>query len=283
MQKRIAQSCSLVAALIMIGPWSSYGAVCYVDDPNHLQPRAATIQTGVGQELPALCNHTVEGTGCTLEVFNDGSVSSGSCLTVAGGVTVEMNDHTIDCTGSCDYAFNLTGSNVDLENGNITGCWLAAVGVGTSANSTITDFDIDLTATAGGCTGNGNNGISPNTGANYSLKTITRVAMRDGDGAGIISAYFTDVVDSIIRDFGTYGIIVTATSNSVGTDIIHSVLFGNGWNVATGTSYTGASISESFVSDGDTCNFANYGGSCAAPGTMMHLSGVNFDGNTILH
>lgn len=259
----------------------AHGGNCYVNDPNHLIPYGATIQTGAGQEVPTLCGSTVEGTGtgCTLEILNDASISSGECLKTVGKVRVEMNGHTINCSGSCTNAIRVHTSAADLVDGIITGCWQYGVYLfASNSTSTISDFDIDLAPTGAGCSGNGDVGI----GGNYGMKTITRVSIGHADAAAIDAASWTDVIDSIIHD-NQVGIAIAATSGSVGTDISGSLLVDNNYNIKNTTTYTGGSLTDSTIRGGSVCNFADIGASCVAAAGALQLGGINFIDNAIVH
>src|SRR5689334_20873115 len=123
-------SCATVLAL-----WVSQAAAtntCYVDDPGNLHGLTSPIQEGSSGELTSLCGHEVHGTSCVLQVGDNNSVlnssSGANCLSIGGGVTVQMQGHTITCTGSdCGTAINITASSgssgkVDIQGyGTVTG------------------------------------------------------------------------------------------------------------------------------------------------------------------
>ncbi len=259
-----------VLLLGCVASTNAYAANCCVDGVCNVY--ATTLNTGTAPFAAGLCGHTISGSGATCRIImqQDDSLSSGSCVTLGDRVTLDMNGHSITCTGYCDTAIastdTTTSNPVKIEGGgDILGCWTdAATAVADTYNSTITDVHIDL-ATCGA------NGLGP-------YKTITRVSIGDGGGTGVDAGAGTSIVDSIIHN-STVGVKVRG-SGGAGTSISGSLLYNNSTNIQTMTTVSGSggpqTLTGSTVLAPPTCAFKDYSGSCGPAVNTIDLTGVNF-------
>ena len=160
-----------------------------------------------------LCGCTISGTNCEMRLTADTSSSSSSdCLTLGSGVILDMNGHSITCTGTdCGYAIKNTNSGgssakVEISNGFISGCWDVGIGRTGGTNATIDDMVIDLGSSC-------SNGISYWRGT---TKTI-----------GIYNMYSTISNTQVVHA----GLGIDMSFDG-GGDIVNCVLQENGYGVA---------------------------------------------------
>jgi hypothetical protein len=265
----------------------SFATNCCVDG---LCIYIGTLSTGT-TPLNSLCSHTISGSGCTINMMQNESVTSGNCVTMQGSTTLNMNGHSIDCTTSaCGIGVTVTHASSNNANqikgtGTISGCWQGGAGLGGIAytsNDTIQDVTVSLPAS--GCTTGYSSGL-------WSFKTFTRVVVGGATSAGLYAeGSSTNIADSIVHDNTGRGIwldIIYGSGQTAGPTITGTLAVDNGSNLAAYT-YSNTvhyNLTDSTVRHGTTCNFfeAVVGGGCVAATDLFRLSGVNFVDDTILH
>lgn len=207
------------------------GTCCDVNNSGCIYTSPMTFGTGA---WPTLCSSikTSAGNTCVANVPSGttpiGNVSSGDCITLGAGVTLDLGGATLNCTStSCATGIlNTTSagasSAVSVKNGKVTGCFANGVAFTGGTNSTISGTVVDGATTAG----------SPCTNALQSCLqtprgTTSRVRVLDCF-VGISLSAGEDMNDSVIENsyVGIYG---QATS-SIST--VNNVQFlGNGYDV----------------------------------------------------
>lgn len=160
-----------------------------------------------------LCGCTITGTNCQVKLTADTSTSSTSdCLTLGSGVTLDMDGHSITCTGTdCGYAIKNTNSGgssakVVIKNGFISGCWDVGIGRTGGTNATVDGMYVDLGRTC-------SNGISYWTGVTKSI--------------GLYEMY-SDITNTQVHHAGI-GIDMTFSGNGHLTNV---VMQGNEYGLA---------------------------------------------------
>jgi hypothetical protein len=251
---------------------NAFAANCCVDGVCNVY--ATTLNTGTAPFASGLCGHVISGSGATCKIImqQDEAVSSGDCVELADRVTLDMNGHTLECTGTCGTAIDNTDTStsnpVKIEGGGfIIGCWSdGATAVADTYNATITDVHIDLL----NYTCFGTSGLGP-------YKTITRVSV-GGASTGVTAGSTTSIVDSFIHN-SHVGVLVRG-SGGAGTDISDTLIYNSDINVQTATIPNGSggpqTMTGSTVLTG-TCQFKDYYGNCSTTaGSVIDLNGVNF-------
>lgn len=147
---------AVLGAVMDGAPSAVMAACCAVNGGpcNKTPPLVHGVPNG-GWEIP-VCSTTLSGENCVAELDATVNVSSGSCITLEEGVTLDMKGYAFNCTsGACGTAITNTDSGgssnkTQITNGDITGCWNRGINVTGGTNSTVTEMYIDL---AGSCSG----------------------------------------------------------------------------------------------------------------------------------
>lgn len=197
----------------------------------------ATITHGTSPWTGAVCGSVITGTNCTAILDANVSVASGDCITLGRGVTLDLNGYALNCTsGQCGGAILNTDSaanpnDVDIENGDITGCW--TVGIAQTqyqgSDTNVSDIFIDLD---GSCTG-----VGGSTGIAFIAGKIDRTIVKNARSIGIFLLEGEDVTNTKVSgtDNGSgsgTGIVVTGSGTSFDnvllTDNVINVHFNGG-------------------------------------------------------
>src|SRR6185369_7296876 len=168
-----------VVCAVMMTAQSAHAGLCQFDSI----PNLTSVTYGTSP-WTTFCGHTISGSGsggCTATVPSGsgtvGNIGSADCLTLGSGVTLELSDITINCTGTnCGNAIVNTNSGgssaaVTIKNGNVTGCWTTGLVFTGGSNSTVSGIALDGHTTAGACT----RGL--NAGINGARGTVSRVSI----------------------------------------------------------------------------------------------------------
>jgi hypothetical protein len=224
-----------------------------------------------------VCGSTISGTNCVAQLDADATASSGNCITLGAGVTLDLKGFAIHCTsGSCGTAVynttsGATSSKVMVEDGSITGCWTDGIFADLGTNSSATNMTIDLSGS--GC--QGTVGIS---GLKKSINTT--VVKHASTCIDIIGANGVDITDSMVRDC-SIGINSIGASTSTFTNVqslhndVNVKLFG------TGSATHANAVS---LQDAATCNCENGSGSCLGTITdcLTFTGATSFVDDTLL-
>jgi hypothetical protein len=200
----------VMAPIFMIAFASSAVAACCSlnGGPCNIIP---PLVHGVSPWTGSVCGSTISGTSCDAELSGDVNASSGDCLTLGSGVTLDMKGATLNCTsGGCGKAIINTSSGgssnkVVIQNGVITGCWSRGVSVEGGTNSSATQMYVDLAGS--GCQGDvGLYGLR--AGADHVVLKHADICYYWGGG---------DLQHSVIRDcdLGAKDLYTTASITNV--------------------------------------------------------------------
>ncbi len=248
--KRIALFLYLVAAVTALSPVPALAACCALNGgPCNIIP---PLVHGISPWTGSICGSTISGTSCTAELDANATASSGDCLTLGAGVTLDLNGYTINCNSSdCGNAILNTASSsgtgaVSVTNGDITGCFSGGVAQTGGSNTTVSELKIDL---AGSCTNNTSHGLFYITG----LIDHTVVANARGTGVWLMGG--KQLKNSIVRDSGT-GIYYSYFGSSAAFDNV--LVFGNDVNIQNATPASGIpSMQRSEIQLAGTCDCKN--------------------------
>jgi hypothetical protein len=279
--KMVKSAVVLAMACAVIGSAGRVYALCVFDTT----PNLTYLQFGQSP-WTSFCNHTISGTGsggCTATVpANSGPInwSSGNCLTIGSGVTLDLGGITINCdTTNCGAALANTASGsgsaaVSIENGTITGCWNTGIVASAGSNVTVSEMTLDRTSTAGSpCAAGLNAGLHSIRG------DIDRVSV-SGWLSGIFVYPGKDVNDSSI--YNNYVGIDNVGANSSGNDFVNLDLHSNGYafkNVTAGT-YKPTVKSTSIADDSGACNCIDSSLSCVSITSCVDFGSSTSKGDT---
>jgi hypothetical protein len=267
----------LLAVCFALVPTTTLATCCLNGGPCNI----TTLVHGVSPWTGAVCPTTIASSGGCIATLGstNGTATSGDCITIGAGVTLDLNGRTLDCTDDlCGSAIVNTGSGggssaVGIQNGDITGCWSNAINVTAGTNSSASDLLIDKTAN--GACANGTHGIS------YMRGPIDHVVIKNAGGIGIALTSGEDVTDSIVRNSGT-GIAMYTVSAA--TEIDNVLLLGNDTNIVNlSAGSTKPSMQRSELQDA-TCDCRD-GSSCVDVATCLTFTNSttpSFVGDAIL-
>ena len=204
-----------------------------------------------------LCGCTIDGNNCEVTLTEDASTSSGDCLTLGDGVTLDMNGHTISCTDDdCGLGIKNTdsdagGAKVVIKNGKIEGCFDGAVRATGGVNATVDGLDIDMdtgtTCAAGGVIVSLNPSWVARIGVVGIPGNVTDTQVRD---AGIGMLQGGSIVDSVVRNNGIGLVAPSAT-----LDVFGMMFLENGVHIRPFTVNTQTpDVQESAFVLAGTCN-----------------------------
>lgn len=269
----------LVGALLLVPVHGWAVNCCKVNGGTcNIIPPLTHGQTGW---MGSICGTTLEGTNCTAKLDTDASASSGDCITLGMGVTLDLDGHAIDCTGSCGSAVLNTNSGgssnaVTITNGDITGAWTTGINVTNGTNSSVSEILVDGAYI----------GISKVRGK------IDHTVVRNSSYIGIDLNAGDDLESVVLRNNGNtayqgYGLKLSSTVSSSNFD---NVLFiGNYANVWHSNASGKPQVQRSEVQDAVTCDcfISNFlFSACAASATscldFTNATTPNIVGDTFL-
>lgn len=263
---RMLQLCSrvLMGGALVLAPSLAWAVNCCqlgTGPCNIIPPMVHGVSPGW---TGPICGTTISGTNCTARLDTDGSASSGDCITLGSGVTLDLNGFALDCTsGSCGTAILNTNSGsgsaaVVIKNGDITRAWTTGILETGGTNTSVTEIHVEGAAT----------GIADVRG------TIDHTVVRDASTLGIDLYPGEDLNSVVLRNNGNsaangYGMLLTG---SVASSSLDNVLFIDNrvhihWDHATGV----PSMQRSEFQNAVTCgcymesgfgNFCNPANSC---------------------
>jgi hypothetical protein len=254
---------------------ASLAAQCVVDGVGGY---SATQTIGAGNLITTLCGHTISGSSgnCTLNMAQDESIASGSCVTLGGQTILNMNSHSITCTassGACGTAITASngpsGSNKVAGPGTIDGPWTTGATHGSGPFvDTIQDVTVALTYPSAATWGIRN------------FKSNTRVVVTGATEKGVELANAGDSLqDSIVaNNFGGHG---WGVISAAAVDISGSLIIGNTINVS-GVGTASVDVTDSTFRDAGTCNFQQCLPTCTCTDAAIDFHGINFIDDTIL-
>jgi hypothetical protein len=146
---------------------------------------------------------TISGINCVATVPGSPTinVSSGDCITLGAGVTLDLGKSTINCTSTdCTAAVRNTdsgssSSKVVVKNGTVTGCWRRGLHFESGVNSSVTGTVVNLAPTGAACT----NSASLPTGIFAPRGTTNKVKVFNAFG-GVYAFTGKDINDSLISE-----------------------------------------------------------------------------------